>query len=148
MKTHYLLPVIITCILQLFGYNAATAQNIAINTTGFDPAPSAMLDIQSTDRGLLIPQVSLTSLTDGATVSTPAHSLLIYNTNAAMTEGKGYYYNAGTTGSPVWVKLAVTGTFWKPAGNAGTTPGTDFIGTTDARGLMFKTNNIQSGYIV
>jgi hypothetical protein len=147
MKTHYLLPVIITCILQLFGYNAATAQNIAINTTGFDPAASAMLDIQSTDRGLLIPQVSLTSLTDGATVSTPAHSLLIYNTNAAMTEGKGYYYNAGTTGSPLWVKLAVTGTFWKPAGNAGTTPGTDFIGTTDARGLMFKTNNIQSGYI-
>jgi hypothetical protein len=133
--------------LQFSIYESASAQNIAINTTGFDPAASAMLDIQSNNRGLLIPQVSLISLTDGATVATPAHSLLIYNTNAALTDGKGYYYNAGTTASPQWVKLAVTGTSWKPAGNMGTTPGTDFVGTTDARGLMFKTNNIQSGYI-
>jgi hypothetical protein len=32
---------------------------------------------------------------------------------------------------------------WWLAGNAGTTPGTDFIGTTDAKDLIIKTNNTQ-----
>ena len=147
MRERYLLPVIVACILQLFASSSAVAQNIAINTTGFNPAASAMLDIQSTDRGLLIPQINLTSITDAATVTSPAHSLLIYNTNAALADGKGYYFNSGSTALPLWVKLAVSGTFWRPSGNTGTTPGTDFVGTSDAKGLMFKTNNLQSGYI-
>ncbi|MEO6542400.1 MAG: hypothetical protein ABIN74_15465, partial [Ferruginibacter sp.] len=146
MKQNYL-PVIVICMLQLLLYKPARSQNIAINNTGIDPAASAMLDIQGTDKGLLIPQINLTSLTDGNTITAPAHSLLIYNTNAALADGKGYYYNAGTPGTPAWVKLLISGTVWKTAGNTGTAPGTDFIGTTDARGLMFKTNNIQSGYI-
>jgi hypothetical protein len=146
MKSHYL-PVIVLCMLQFFAYNPVKAQNIAINNTGINPAASAMLDIQSTDKGLLIPQISLASLTDGSTIATPAHSLLIYNTNAALAEGRGYYYNSGTAGAVVWTRLAVSGTVWKIGGNTATVPGTDFIGTTDARGLMFKTNNIQSGYI-
>jgi len=36
---------------------------------------------------------------------------------------------------------------WQITGNSGTTPGTNFIGTTTNNGLMFKTNAIQSGYI-
>lgn len=36
---------------------------------------------------------------------------------------------------------------WHLTGNAGTNPGTNFVGTTDNKGIMFKTNNIQSGYI-
>lgn len=39
------------------------------------------------------------------------------------------------------------GSGWSLTGNAGTTPGTNFIGTTDAQGLMFKANGLQSGYI-
>lgn len=35
---------------------------------------------------------------------------------------------------------SVTG-FWKTTGNAGTTPGTNYIGTTDAKSVVFKTNN-------
>ncbi|MCU7617946.1 hypothetical protein NZ698_12120 [Chryseobacterium sp. PBS4-4] len=36
---------------------------------------------------------------------------------------------------------------WGLTGNAGTTPGTNFVGTTDNAGLIFKVNNLQSGYI-
>jgi len=36
---------------------------------------------------------------------------------------------------------------WGIFGNAGTDPTTNFIGTTDSKGLLFKTANIQSGYI-
>ncbi|MEI6022925.1 MAG: hypothetical protein WCQ32_03765, partial [bacterium] len=32
---------------------------------------------------------------------------------------------------------------WSTVGNAGTTPGTNFIGTTDAQDLVLKTNNIE-----
>lgn len=36
---------------------------------------------------------------------------------------------------------------WLLTGNAGTTTGTNFIGTTDAKALMFKVNNQRSGFI-
>jgi len=35
--------------------------------------------------------------------------------------------------------------FWGLKGNAGTTPGTDFIGTTDAKDIYFKRNSLQIG---
>ena len=52
--------------------------------------------------------MSLTSLTDVSTIATPATSLLVYNTNASLFGGTGYYYNAGTSTSASWVRLVVT----------------------------------------
>ncbi len=89
------------------------AQNMAINSTGNPPDISAMLDIVSSSKGLLLPRVSLVSSTDATTVPSPATSLIVYNTNASMTgtyaDGVGYYFNAGTTGSPSWRKLSTGG---------------------------------------
>ncbi|MCF2496415.1 hypothetical protein [Dyadobacter chenhuakuii] len=77
----------------------ALAQGVGINT--LTPDPSAALDIVSSDKGLLIPRVSLQSVSDNATVPNPATALLVYNTNAGL--GKtGFYYNAGTAASPAW----------------------------------------------
>lgn len=36
---------------------------------------------------------------------------------------------------------------WSLTGNSGTTPGTNFIGTTDNQSLVFKANNVQAGKI-
>lgn len=78
------------------------AQNIGINPTGATPNASAMLDVSATDKGMLIPRVSLTSTSDVNTVSNPATSLLVYNTNAGMSNGSvGFYYWNGTA----WIKL-------------------------------------------
>ena len=89
------------------------AQNVAINTDGNNPDVSAMLDIVNSSKGLLIPRVSLSSTTDAATISNPATSLLIYNTNNSITgsyaAGTGYYYNSGTSGSPLWRRLVGDG---------------------------------------
>ena len=91
-------------------------QNVAVNATGNIPDSSAMLDISSDAKGILIPRVSLTSVTDASTISAPATSLLIYNTNESLSgdnaDGAGYYYNAGTPGSPAWVKLSQNGDRW------------------------------------
>ena len=37
------------------------------------------------------------------------------------------------------------GAFWSLAGNAGTTPGTDFMGTSDAQNVVFKRNSVTVG---
>ena len=87
------------------GINIATKAQVAINPTGDAPNSSAMLDVSSPNKGLLIPNVILTGPTDATTITYPAISLLVYN--IATVEGltPGYYYNSGTTNSPVWTRL-------------------------------------------
>ncbi len=128
-------------------YNTATAQNVGISPTGVPPAGDAGLDVNFTNKGLLIPRVSLTNTgTYGLVGGGPTTSMLVYNTNAAIggtgAMGEGYYYWNGTR----WTKLLVGNTpsdAWLTSGNAGTTAGTHFIGTTDAQDLVFKTNNTE-----
>jgi len=75
------------------------AQNIGINNTGNTPDNSAMLDVASTDKGVLIPRINIADLSTAAPITSPATSLLVYNTNT--TTGVGYYYWDATK----WVKL-------------------------------------------
>ncbi|HMJ48264.1 MAG TPA: tail fiber domain-containing protein [Ferruginibacter sp.] len=122
------------------------AQAVGIGTV--TPNSSAMLDITSNNRGMLVPRVSLTSLSDAATIASPATSLLVYNTNAAVTGGVGFYYNSGTPASPVWLKFqtgVASGNFWSVTGNAGIDSANNFIGTTDGKPLMFRVNNQYAG---
>jgi polyhydroxybutyrate depolymerase len=64
---------------------------IGINSTNSAPAPSAMLDISSSNKGLLIPRVNLLSTTDNTTIANPALSLMVFNTNSSLPEGTGFY---------------------------------------------------------
>jgi len=82
------------------------AAQVAITTDGTDPNGSAMLDVKSANKGLLIPQVALTGVNDATTIPTPATSLLIYNTATIAGLTPGYFYNSGTTTSPFWTRLA------------------------------------------
>lgn len=100
-----------------------------------------MLEVQASNKGILIPQVSLTSTTDANTIPTPAHSLLIYNQGGALPGG--YYYNAGTSTSPNWVMILNNRQAWLLAGNSGADPSTHFLGTTDAQPLIIRTQNVE-----
>ena len=82
---------------------AVSAQNVGINGTGGAPDASAMLDIVSTNEGLLIPRVSIGNVAAAAPVAAPATSLLVYNTNAAVIggTGAGYYFWNGVS----WERL-------------------------------------------
>lgn len=70
---------------------------VALNTDGSAPEPSAMLDVKSTTRGLLIPR--MTAVQRDAIVS-PAKGLLIF-----CTDNSFYYSNNGTPTTPDWVIL-------------------------------------------
>ncbi len=71
---------------------------IAINMDGSNPNLSAMLDVNAPNKGILIPRISLSSNVDTSTVPNPASSLVVYNTNANMTNGNGvgFYYWDGS----------------------------------------------------
>ncbi|MCB0456520.1 MAG: hypothetical protein R2776_04350 [Flavobacteriaceae bacterium] len=93
-------------LLLMAGFFIATHflfSQVGIGTT--TPDPSSLLDVSATDKGLLIPKVSLSnvsnSMLDG--VNTAAVGLLIYNTNVATTGGSGvgFYFFNGT----IWERL-------------------------------------------
>lgn len=121
------------------------AQNVGINATGATPDASAMLDIASTNTGLLIPRVALTATNAAGPITTPATSLLVYNTATAGTAPNnvvpGYYFWNGTA----WIQLLTpsnaSNVAWSLTGNAGTNAATNFIGTTDDRAMVYKSNN-------
>ena len=155
MKTQTLQKNVITllstfCILST---SVAIAQNIGINGTGANAHPSALLDVDAaggSSRGLLVPRVAITGITDITTIATAANSLLIYNTTTANTGtnavAPGYYY--WDVASTQWVRFAYnaagsSSNNWNLLGNAGTTTAINFLGTTDAQDLVFRTNNIE-----
>lgn len=90
MKSIKLLPAIV--VIFLFPL-AAYTQNVAINNDGSDPDPSAMLDVQSENRGLLVPRIEFANRP-----ANPATGLLIFQ----VDNTPGFYYFDGST----WIKIA------------------------------------------
>lgn len=125
----------------LFASHFAIGQNVGINTTGATPDASAMLDIVSTNRGLLIPRVALTATNSIGPITAPLTSLLVYNTATAGTSPNnvvpGYYYYSGAS----WVAFSTaSNTAWTLTGNTGLTTA-NFLGTSDDVVLSFRSNN-------
>ncbi|MDR6159757.1 hypothetical protein QF023_003273 [Chryseobacterium sp. SLBN-27] len=60
------------------------------------PDASALLDITSANKGILIPRVGLMSSTDQVTIPSPAVGLLVYNTGAGSLTYKGFVFWNGT----------------------------------------------------
>ncbi|MCB9331123.1 MAG: hypothetical protein H6574_08590 [Lewinellaceae bacterium] len=110
-------------LLSCFCLNA----QVSINTDNSNPDPSAMLDVKSIDKGILIPRMTAA---ERDAIAAPANGLLVY-----VTTDSAFYFYEGST----WAKIGRAG--WRLNGNAGTTDNTDFIGTTDTVPLNFKVNN-------
>jgi len=139
MKPRVVLPVLQALLVVGLLSAGLHAQSVGIGTSS--PHPSARLHIEDNARGLLIPNVALTATNVAAPVTSPAPSLLVYNTNTAGTGAtavsRGFYYWDGSQ----WVRLADGGKAWLLTGNAGTNPAANFLGTTDAQPLCIRVNN-------
>lgn len=79
--------------LTLILSNQVNAQ-VAINTTGDGPHGSAMLDITSSSKGVLVPRMTTALRT---AIDSPAEGLLVYQTDAPS----GFYFYNGAA----WVQL-------------------------------------------
>lgn len=71
------LPILLLLIILPFISNS----QVGIGTTV--PSASSMLDINASDRGILIPRVDLENLNSSSPVDNPEKSLLLWNTDAA-----------------------------------------------------------------
>ena len=91
----------IKLIIAILLFTSSAMAQVAINTSGNNPDASAMLEITSTTKGLLIPKMTTTQR---GQISNPATGLLIYQTDGET----GFYYNTGTATSPNWIQLSST----------------------------------------
>ncbi len=129
MKT--LTKITLSIILIVLGFSAVNAQ-VAININGANPDESAMLDVGSTTKGILVPRLTQSQRN---AIDTPASGLLIYQNDNTS----GFYYYDGS----VWQLLAKNGDAWSLTGNTGTIPITNYIGTTDNQDFVIKVNNVE-----
>jgi hypothetical protein len=126
---HFLLLVLLLSALPVL---TTTAQSLAVNTDGSAANASALFDVKSTTKGILIPRLTETQRD---AISNPATGLLIYQTNNTA----GYYYNSGTPAVPAWTKmLQGSDNFWQASGNHiyNTNPKYVGIGTSSPKALL------------
>lgn len=136
-----------------FNFNFLLCQ-VGIGTT--TPDPSSVLDIKSFNKGVLLPGIAITSLTDNISVSSPSNGLLIWNNGLGGLADTGFYYwnnqrwnkisIATTAGS---VAPASSGNSWNnSATNGGNNTGGNTnlsLGTNTYDDLIFKVNSVKSG---
>lgn len=129
--------------ILVFGFNCSFGQNVGINSTGANPDNSSMLDVSSTDKGMLIPRMTAAQR---IAIATPATGLLVYQTDLE----DGFWYFDGA----IWISLSgdddwnVVGTSQHSAvsGNVGIgtafpTQKLDVAGNTRLRNRLYDGNN-------
>lgn len=120
----------------------AQKENVGIGTS--NPDASAVLDLQSSNKGLLIPRMSLEQRKN---INRPATGLMIYQTS----ENPGFYFYNGNDWKPLTEatedakSIALDADNWSKNGDA--VSGANFIGTTNAFPLKFRVQNVAAGYI-
>jgi hypothetical protein len=115
--------IIILLIFPAVGFSQAS-----ISPTATTPNPDAGLDINFSNKGLLIPRVALTGTANFAPFTAHDPGMVVYNTATAGDVAPGYYYNNGTKWNAVLQPGYATGNmlYWNgtqwlmiPAGQPG-----------------------------
>lgn len=124
--------------LLFFSYDSLKAQvKIGGNPASIDPA--AILELESTKKGLLLPRVDDAGM---AAISNSANAgFLVYYVGGGPAGAAGLFVKTGGVGGAMVRVSTESGPNgpWKLDGNVGTA--SSFIGTTNAEALRLKANN-------
>ncbi|MFC6860974.1 hypothetical protein [Zunongwangia atlantica] len=154
-KKNLLLTVFSIFFVAFFNSSELSAQ-VGIGTS--NPDPSAVLHIQSTNKGVLLPKVDLQNLTDRNTVNEPTEGLLVYNRRDDNSHDlrKGFYIWDNEKWDKVEnqsdiddimdeiderFKELEDGSGWALNGNS--LNGSEFLGSTNEQPIVFKVNNVK-----
>jgi hypothetical protein len=85
--------------LLIWGTASMNAQ-VTIGSNS-NPDAAAVLDLQATDKGLLIPRVALTAIDSPLPLTGKVAGMVVYNTGKGGVAAEGIYYNDGAN----WVKV-------------------------------------------
>ena len=109
---------------------------MGIGGPGIDP--SALLDLQSTTRGFLMPRMT-TAQRDA--IENPAPGMIFYNTDLGA-----FQVNNGSGDEPIWETILTERPqreeFWRLGGNV--TPPSNILGTLDLTDVDVRTNNLNA----
>ncbi|TKB98150.1 autotransporter outer membrane beta-barrel domain-containing protein [Pedobacter cryotolerans] len=110
-----------------------------------NPAPSSVIDMVSTNKGFLVPRVSLTSLIVSAPINSPADALTVFNTAttgvAPNNVTPGYYY--WSSAETKWIRLLTS--FSADVRRIGTSHISEDAGVGSNGSTMLGTHNIAIG---
>lgn len=124
-------------------HTTTNAQSLSVNTTGAVADPSAILDVTSTAKGILIPRMDKT---EKNAIATPANGLMIFQTGP---DSIGFhYYDLPNT---QWVFINTNGfandtTAWKLTGNSNVAD-TSFLGSINNKALKFRVYDTTAGIV-
>ncbi|WP_223608141.1 hypothetical protein [Chryseobacterium sp. OSA05B] len=121
-----------------------------------NPDPSAMLQINSKNKGMLLPSIALASSTDQTTIQNPAEGLIVWNNGSGTLADTGFYYwsksrwnmisaNAGNGTSGGVTPLSVWNNSATNSGNSGGVNTNLSLGTNTSDDLVFKVNSTAVG---
>ena len=89
-----------------FSSFSSYSQNVGISPQGSgNPNSNAGLDINYTNKGLLIPRIALASTSSASPLSAHVAGMIVYNTVSAAGLTPGLYYNNGAKWNLVFQKL-------------------------------------------
>lgn len=125
----HLLKLKIIIVFLLVYHANAFAQNTGISDIVITPDASAVLDVYSTTRGMLVPRMTQAQR---MAIASPAAGLLVYQTDGAS----GFYY----FNSLIWTTFSASAG-WLPGGN--NVISTQTLGTTSGFDLPFITDNTE-----
>ncbi|MEN9415061.1 MAG: hypothetical protein RLZ62_1365 [Bacteroidota bacterium] len=127
MKRQSLFVTLIACV---FLHPFKSTAQVGMGTSS--PDNSAELDVSSTTKGLLAPRMTQAQR---LAITNPAQGLIVYQTDGTA----GFYYNAGSSGTPGWVIL-LNGNSSIPAGNVTGTVAVANGGTGSSTASGARTN--------
>ncbi len=83
-------------VIYLLSMNTINGQSLGLNNSS--PDASSILDITANNKGVLVPRMTTANRN---AITTPAKGLLVFDTDKNL-----FYYNSGTSGSPIWVPIS------------------------------------------
>ena len=101
-----ILSLVTFMVISITGFS----QSVGISPTGATPPNStAGLDLNFTDKGLLIPRIALVSTTSFTPLTAHVAGMLVYNTSTVSDVNPGLYYNNGTKWIVFFAKAIAAG---------------------------------------
>lgn len=118
--------------------------NLAMGINQATPDIKSILHITSTAKGVLLPRMTslqrTTLIANGSATDASRDGLLVYDTNLKNFLS---WNSTALRWDTVLTRTNGSGLYWALLGNGGTSPLTNFIGTTDSTDLVFRTNNTE-----
>ena len=141
-------PLSIVFIIMLFIHSNKLFSQIKVGDNPRSINPDAMIEIESSNKGFLLPRIALKSIESPTPLKSLTKGMIVYNTSTTNELTPGLYYCDGIQWIKVNTKLNAPEPdmnqydYWSLKGNNNVTT-KNFLGPINNAPLIIKTNNLE-----